>query len=123
MFPTEAAGSPRPLPAAFLPEETEDMATWVQHVLSADGWETAPALASAGPSSLAVPRPLLQRGTQVSTVKAEGSSGTGLQAVEEDALPAMPACVRPVLSVALLSAMATALHTSSRESCRKRHVI
>ena len=48
------------------------MATWVQHVLSADGWETAPALASARPSSLAVPRPLLQRGTQVSTVKAEG---------------------------------------------------
>ena len=45
---------------------------WVQHVLSADGWVTAPALASARPSSLAVPRPLLQRGTQVSTVKAEG---------------------------------------------------
>ena len=72
MFTTEAAGSPRPLPSAFLPEETEDMATWVQHVLSADGWETAPALASARPSSLAVQRPLLQRGTQVSTVKAEG---------------------------------------------------
>ena len=72
MFTTEAAGSPRRGPPAFLPEETEDMATWVQHVLSADGWETAPALASARPSSLAVPRPLLQRGTQVSTVKAEG---------------------------------------------------
>ena len=46
-------------------------ASWVQHVLSADGWVTAPALTSARPSSLAVQRPVLQCGTQVSTVKPE----------------------------------------------------
>ena len=44
---------------------------WVQHVLSADGWVTAPALASPRPSSLAVQRPELQCGIQVSTVKPE----------------------------------------------------
>ena len=38
---TEAAGSPRRgPPGLFFCRKRRKMATWVQHVLSADGWET-----------------------------------------------------------------------------------